>query len=409
MKKAFVFSIIAIFIIIIFNQTTHAQSEPVSTKIWLITSNDYGCSTKNYEAILFLQSIALAYFTLYGVETQFSPPQCLYLSNLENSKKQLSNSMKNFDLPIIILDSQVSSNQFFTSEQDHHFQLRGHLAPHAVFCYCSIPSISHTSTWALSHQLSHFILNHLGESKFVSVNWVHDIDKEAIDCVVSRGHEGLCKTRWTPAFGIVPKEMMTVKVYPDYFREIDSIQQMTLSKTDALYSKPFEVSSTNWINQIELWYNNELISKTEFENFLRYLSNYNITDNLDTQLNYLATGNEKTILKLNPFNKIEGGNPIVFSGSLSTISGLKIENEKIFIKTSGGCPTDGIIAQGKTDKNGKFLIKKISMDWNKNDNRMKLSAEFFGNDKLAPSSSRTYEVLTNISNGQNCYFIEGIS
>jgi len=409
LKKAFVFSIITISIIIIFNQTSYAQSEPVSTKIWLITSNDNGCSTKNYEAVLFLQSIALVYFTFYGVETQFSPPQCLYLSNLENSKKQLSNSMKNFDLPIIILDSQVSSNQFFTSVQNHHFQLRGHLAPHVVFCDCSIPSISHTATWALSHQLSHFILNHLGESKFVSVNWVHDIDKEAIDCVVSRGHEGLCKTRWTPAFGIVPKEMMTVKVYPDYFREIDSIQQMTLSKTDALYSKPFEVSSTNWINQIELWYNNKLISKTEFGNFLRYLSNYNITDNLDSQLNYLATGNEKTILKLNQFNKIEGGKPIVFSGSLTAISGLKIENEKIFIKTSGGCPADGIIAQGKTDKNGKFWIKKISMDWSKDDYRMKISAEFFGNEKFVPSSSRTYQVLTNISNGQNCYFIEGIS
>ncbi len=41
------------------------------------------------------------------------------------------------------------------------------------------------------------------------------------------------------------------------------------------------------------------------------------------------------------------------------------------------------------------------MDWSKDDYRMKISAEFFGNEKFTPSSSRTYQVLTNISNGQN--------
>ena len=165
MKKVLLISIIAISIIIIFNQTIYAQSEPITSKIWFITSYENGCSTKNYEAILFLQSIAYVYLSIYGVESQFSPPQCLYLTDFGNSQKKLSNSMNNFDLPIIILDSEEKSNRFFSTAQSHHLQLNDHFSPHIVFCYCAIPSVSHASTWAISHQLSHFILNYKGESE----------------------------------------------------------------------------------------------------------------------------------------------------------------------------------------------------------------------------------------------------
>jgi len=49
------------------------------------------------------------------------------------------------------------------------------------------------------------------------------------------------------------------------------------------------------------------------------------------------------------------------------------------IKSNAGCPANGIIAEGLTNKNGKFLIKTISMVWNTDDMPMNIFAEFLGN------------------------------
>ncbi len=54
-----------------------AQTQQIKSKIWLITSDELGCSPKNQEAIEFLQSITLVYFTLYGVKSEFDTAQCL--------------------------------------------------------------------------------------------------------------------------------------------------------------------------------------------------------------------------------------------------------------------------------------------------------------------------------------------
>ena len=243
--------------------------------------------------------------------------------------------------------------------------------------------------------------------RIFTTKWVHDKHNEALDCILTRKQPGICVTRWTPVFGLIPTEMMTVKIHPRYFTEIGSIEQMTISKQVLSYEKlPHE---STWKNQIEIWYQNGLISKTEFENFLKFISKFDLKNNLDENKVQLSTGKGITILKLNPFNKIEGGKTIMFSGTLSTQSGQKIANESVLIKSDLGCPADGIIAQGKTDKNGKFLIKKIAEDWSKNNNRMKIYAEFLGNEKFNSSTSRTFDVVIISGIGQNCHFIQGIS
>ena len=42
------------------------QPEHITSKFWLITSDESGCSSKNQEAMEFLQSIAFVYFLLYN-------------------------------------------------------------------------------------------------------------------------------------------------------------------------------------------------------------------------------------------------------------------------------------------------------------------------------------------------------
>ena len=210
-------------------ETSSAQTEQITSKIWLITSDEFGCSPKNQEAIEFLQSIAFVYFTLYGVKSEFDKTQCLYITQVENDPDNFLYSIQNYDLPIIIFDSETSSD-LFSKENDHHYQIAGYEKPHIVFCYCSIPAKSHTATWELSHQLSHFILELRGEAIEISQDWVHDAESESVNCVNIRRQPGLCSDKWTPVFGNFPMEMMTVKIYPDYFRELGSIDQLLLSQ-----------------------------------------------------------------------------------------------------------------------------------------------------------------------------------
>ncbi len=210
-------------------ETSIAQTEQITSKIWLITSDEFGCSPKNQEAIEFLQSIAFVYFTLYGVKSEFDTSQCLYITQVENDPDNFLYSIQNYDLPIIIFDSENSSD-LFSKENDHHYQISGYEKPHIVFCYCSIPAKSHTATWELSHQLSHFMLELYGEAIEISQDWVHDAESESVNCVNIRRQPGLCSDKWTPVFGNFPMEMMTVKIYPDYFRELGSIDQLLLSQ-----------------------------------------------------------------------------------------------------------------------------------------------------------------------------------
>jgi len=407
--KLVLISLLVISFFIIFDQVVYAQAEPFTAKIWFITSNDSGCSNTNYEAILFIQSIAFVYTSIYGgLDSKYSPPQCLYLKDFENSPQKLADSMKNFDLPILIFDSEIKSKQFQISKKHTHFEFVLYPNPHIVFCYCSIPAESHVATWAMSHQLSHFILKYLGASELFYLKWVHEKDKDATECIQIRRQPGLCSTRWTPVFGISPTQMITVKVHPDLVNDLTSLEQMELAKNDFRYNQPSFDKNFRWINQIEDWYKDGLISKLEFDSAVKFISKLDVTENLIQNKYNQPPGNVKTTLKLNRINAINAGSTIVFSGSLNSNSGFQIENVEILIKSDAGCPSNGIIAQGFTDKNGKFLIKTTSMVWNTDDRPMNIFAEFLGNDVYTSSSSRTYNVVTNSGNGQNCNFIEGL-
>ncbi len=212
----------------VIESSSTAQTEYVTSKIWLITSGEFGCSPKNLEAIEFMQSTAFVYFTLYGVKSKFDTTQCLYITQVENDPDNFLYSIQNYDLPIIIFDSKISSN-LFSLKNEQHLKFVEYEKPHIVFCYCSIPAKSHTATWELSHQLSHFILELHDESIEISQDWVHDAESESVNCINIRRQAGLCSDRWTPVFGDSSLAMMTVKIHPDYFIELSSIDQLLLS------------------------------------------------------------------------------------------------------------------------------------------------------------------------------------
>jgi len=112
---------------------------------------------------------------------------------------------------------------------------------------------------------------------------------------------------------------------------------------------------------------------------------------------------EKTILKLHDMRTVSynGGQPIVFSGRLDTTSGV-ISDAEILIKSDGGCPDDGIIANGTTDKNGRYWILTLTKIWDPSDNSIKIHAEFLGDERFYPSKTQIEVVVVYPSHAEKC-------
>lgn len=111
-----------------------------------------------------------------------------------------------------------------------------------------------------------------------------------------------------------------------------------------------------------------------------------------------------TKLRLNQISPVtfNEGQPIVFSGKLTTLSGEPIPKVEIIIKSDATCPSDGIIAKGMTDKHGRFWIYTLTKIWDPVDNMINAYAEFEGNEKFSSSISRHEVIVVFPVAGESC-------
>ena len=357
-------------ILLVPNSLSFAE-ETLTSKIWFITSDDSGCSNVNHDAIKFIESIAIKYLVVYGMEHVFFPPQCMYLDEIEENPHRLSDLMKTVDMPILITHSEINSEIFHKDMRDDHFQFIHYDKQHVVFCYCSIPFKDHTPGWQLSHQIAHYVLDSLGEPESLSIDWVHDAEKKSINCVNLQKRPGLCGDLWTPIVGNIPKEIMTVKVHPNYY-------------TNGTYGKS-SVDLSQYHTEYFKINESEIDSKTK-------------------------TGLEKTNLSITKFRSsfFNGNQPIVFSGKLTASTGEPISNAEIIIKHDSSCPSDGIVAKGQTDKHGRFKIYILSQVWDVDDGLSKFYAVYDGDSKYLHSISNPQTIVVFSQNAQSCNFLNGL-
>ena len=116
-----------------------------------------------------------------------------------------------------------------------------------------------------------------------------------------------------------------------------------------------------------------------------------------------ATGEHTRLTLSTPRSHLyNGGDPIVFAGTLWGSSSGRIPNAEIIIKNDGPCPEDHIIAKGITDQKGKYKIYESAKVWDASDNQIIVHAEFAGNEKFFPSISKTRNVIVYPSHGEKC-------
>jgi len=116
-----------------------------------------------------------------------------------------------------------------------------------------------------------------------------------------------------------------------------------------------------------------------------------------------ATGEHTRLTLSTPRSHLyNGGDPIVFAGTLWGSFSGRIPNAEIIIKNDGPCPEDHIIAKGITDQKGKYKIYESAKVWDASDNQIIVHAEFAGNEKFFPSISKTRNVIVYPSHGEWC-------
>lgn len=114
------------------------------------------------------------------------------------------------------------------------------------------------------------------------------------------------------------------------------------------------------------------------------------------------TESSKIRLHQNNSIRIDGGQPLVFVGKLTTNLGEPINNATISIKNNQNCPSDQIIGTGLTDKTGRFYVYMISEIWNEEDNLVKFHAEFYGDEKYSTSISNDVIYVIHPSLAEKC-------
>ncbi len=112
----------------------------------------------------------------------------------------------------------------------------------------------------------------------------------------------------------------------------------------------------------------------------------------------------KSILEMVDFreHRFNEGQPVVFEGKLTDYFGDPISNVPILIRSDGPCPANHIIAQGITDKHGRYKIYTKTLLWNEKDGFITTFAEFPGTESFEQSVSDIQSVVVYAVKGEKC-------
>ena len=162
-----------------------------------------------------------------------------------------------------------------------------------------------------------------------------------------------------------------------------------------------------WLDKLANWNDKSIISNQEFSNAIDYLVKKKIIEQSPNEIKEFFLESKlknPSILAMvhiiHPlFNE---GQPIVFEGKLTDNFGNPISNEPIMIQSDGPCPANHIIAQGITDKHGRYKIFTTALLWDEQDGLITTFAEFSGNDSFEESVSDSQLIVVYTVKGEKC-------
>jgi hypothetical protein len=162
-----------------------------------------------------------------------------------------------------------------------------------------------------------------------------------------------------------------------------------------------------WFGILVNWLENSLISEQEFSNAIDYLAKKGIIEKSPNEIKEVFFEPKikiQSILTMADFSeyRFNEGQPVVFEGKLTDYFGDPIPHVPILIRSDGPCPTNQIIAEGITDKHGRYKIYTKTLLWNEKDGFITTFAEFPGTESFEQSVSDIQLVVVYPVKGEKC-------
>jgi len=162
-----------------------------------------------------------------------------------------------------------------------------------------------------------------------------------------------------------------------------------------------------WLHKLMIWLENSSISEQEFSNAIDFLTKKKIIEKTSNEINEIPLEpkiKNQSILAMADIMhpRHNEGQPIVFEGKLTDSLGNPITKVPILIRSDGPCPANHIIAQGITDKHGKYKIYTNALLWDERDGLITTFAEFPGSEIFEKSVSDLQLIVVYPVKGEKC-------
>jgi len=162
-----------------------------------------------------------------------------------------------------------------------------------------------------------------------------------------------------------------------------------------------------WLGKLVNWLENSLISEQEFSYAIDYLVKKGIIEQSPNEIKEIflepKIKNQSILAMVDLMHpRFNEGQPIVFEGKLTDNFGNPIINVPILIRSDGPCPANHTIAQGITDKHGKYKIYTKTLLWDEQDGLITTFAEFSGNESFEQSISDSQLIVVYPVKGEKC-------
>ena len=135
-------------LLVLFPIAQNVFGETLDYSVIFVNSIDDQCSSRNYGALEFYETITDQYLTKYGISHNLNDSICITLNELQNNIQKIAS----FDLPIMILDSNSALNRLFETNELGHWQYTGLTGKDQIILGSFTPfTESDTGAWTLSH------------------------------------------------------------------------------------------------------------------------------------------------------------------------------------------------------------------------------------------------------------------
>ena len=166
---------------------------PVEYNVIFMTSSD-NCTWEEFGKMHFYNEVTYYYLQEWGLEPTYVDPLCLPNTVLDDVPEEYLG----YDLTILMGDYVIT--QKYLIEYSHAWgyydtsarmivsgELTDFMAEAGLLTVDDI-----ASEWVLTHELSHFVLDYLGEPESIMVDWVHDTENWNRFCILEDPYHPTC-------------------------------------------------------------------------------------------------------------------------------------------------------------------------------------------------------------------------